>query len=122
MKQRYKYRGKTWEGNWVYGYPVYLIQENYESGIIDGIRTWWDGNEDVDPETVGQCTGRKDRGNNWVYEGMILENDGEWYTVVWSEDDCSWWASGIGNTESIALCEIIDSSWIQEKYPADETE
>lgn len=69
-----KYRGKTWDGKWVYGLPVYLIQENYDNNDIDGISTSFDINEDVNPETVGQFTGILDDNNVEIYEGDIIED------------------------------------------------
>ncbi len=85
MEQRHKYRGRTWEGKWVCGNPVYLVQENYDEGTIDGIQTSWDTNEDIDPKTVGQYVGAIEVSNGdeltvKVWEGdrvrMSLQHDG----------------------------------------------
>lgn len=54
------YKAKDWKGKEVIGNPVYLIQENYEDGVIDGLRTWWDENIDINPYTIKRKIGKKD--------------------------------------------------------------
>jgi hypothetical protein len=41
-----------------------------------------------------------------LYEGDILENDGDWYQIGWDADQGRWEAAGTKSThESLALCE-----------------
>ncbi len=54
-----------------------------------------------------QFTGLMCNGHEW-YEGDILENDGDWYQVIWDKDGARWEALGIGSTgECLALSELL---------------
>lgn len=76
MKDRYLFRGKRVDnGEWVQGS---FISPDFIVGPIvdwdsDGVlhEYWWQ----VDPKTVGQCTGIKDKNGTLIFEGDIVQID-----------------------------------------------
>ena len=93
MNNRFLFRGKSCVGNWVYGYlkkqlvgnepDVWAIQsENREhpckytaSPLYENV---------VDPATLGQCTGLRDKTGKLIFEGDIVIPD-HWDSapIVW---------------------------------------
>ena len=141
MNDRYLYRAKrTDNGEWVYGSVIYIDDcayiicdaeiEDYDTVSADLYATEW---YRVDPSTICQCTGLKDKNRKLIWENDIIElydrnTDYRWRAVVRfgnpnHEYTWGWQLEPIGkcyaNTdilcwiemeESGATCEVIGSA------------
>lgn len=96
---------RAWDKNREVMMPNIEIEQRYDT-------TYFHPNARDEVELM-QFTGLGSNGQEW-YEGDILENDGDWYEIVWDSEG-QWRASGIGATgENLQLGELVSSeTWVQ---------
>ena len=90
MNDRYLYRAKrTNNGEWITGY-LYRLSENHPPFIMLSDR--YGESHEVDPSTICQCTGLKDKYGKMIFENDIVKvhDDEEPCLIEWGEDTARW--------------------------------
>ena len=85
MNDRLKFRGMTLGGEWVYG-NLAIINKKIKPYRITIDEGYYISNKvgmpfayPVRPETIGQCTGLKDKNGNLIYENDYIRD--KWNTI-----------------------------------------
>ena len=105
MNDRYLYRAKrTDNGEWVEGYLIYAKKDYYicenpyecmsEYSSLNGQSYGFGGFKLVDPSTICQCTGLKDKNGKLIWENDIMvahlddrfPEDATYTRVVWNNN------------------------------------
>lgn len=88
MNREIKFRGKRLDnGEWVYGYfykendNTYIIKDCQKESILNRNISY-----KVDPDTVCQFIGCKDKSGKEVYDGDVIHIGPDYCVVIWVED------------------------------------
>ena len=99
MNREIKFRGKTYNGKWIYGY-CYKVKSLFDQQFNWFIRNDYQTDNMIIPETLGQYTGIKDKNGVEIYEGDKVMFDYEWTkpdeigVITWNKDTASFQIKG----------------------------
>ena len=85
MEDRYLFKAKRIDnGEWVQGYLYSIWEKRY---ILWGMTNDIPNMIEVDPTTICQCTGLKDKNGNLIWENDIIRDEhGDFYKAFWQNN------------------------------------
>ena len=116
MNDRYLYRAKRMDnGEWTYGYLYGIWERKY---ILWGMTNNVPDMTEVEPSTICQCTGLKDKSGKLIWENDIVRivyNGIEYiYKVIWDVSELDFKATNgkenyKSNFQYLTCCEEIEN-------------
>lgn len=92
MNHTIKFRGKPLStGGWVYGYYYVAPKRMYADKVDHCIVDIYGAIFAVDPKTVGQYIGKKDKEGEEIYEDDICDGHSDGYGIIkWDDGECAY--------------------------------